>query len=165
MSSIAIADTRLGTKLIPEVVRPVIGEFIAQIGQIPSLLCVILYGSTVRNELHDESDIDVFLLFDTEHRPELGEERSMVARIAVQAAMRTDSYYDFSCVLSNLAQLETMDPGYLEHIVKEGIVIWARPELIAPLSRFAVEGQKERARADAALSSVPSGQGERSEQQ
>jgi len=146
----------LGAKVIPEAVRPVIGEFIAQIGQIPSLLCVILYGSTVRNELHDESDIDVFLLFDTDHRPEFGEESKWVAHIAVQAAMRTDSYYDFSCVLSNLAQLETMDPGYLEHIVKEGIVIWARPELIAPLSRFAVEGQEESARADAALSSEPS---------
>lgn len=30
-----------------------------------------------------------------------------------------------------------MDQGYLEHIVHEGIVIWGRPKLIAPLARFA----------------------------
>lgn len=60
--------------------RATIGEFIAEMGQIPSLLCVILYGSTVRDELREESDIDVFLLFDTEHRPELGEEAKIVAR-------------------------------------------------------------------------------------
>lgn len=137
MSSITVRDPRLGLKVIPEQVRPVIGEFIALISCIPSLLCVVLYGSTVRDELHAKSDIDVFLLFDTDHNPELGEELSMVSRICVEAAMRTDSYYDFSCVMSNLAELKTMDPGYLEHIVNEGIVIWARPQLIASLARFA----------------------------
>lgn len=141
MSSITVRDPRLGFKVIPEQVRPVIGEFIALISRIPSLLCVVLYGSTVRDELHAKSDIDVFLLFDTDHNPELGQELSMVSRICVEAAMRTDSYYDFSCVLSNVAELETMDPGYLEHIVNEGIVIWARPQLIAPLSRFADKEQ------------------------
>jgi predicted nucleotidyltransferase len=137
MPSTVISDTRLGHKLIPEEVRATIGEFIAEIGQIPSLLCAILYGSTVRDELHDESDIDVFLLFDTAHNPEFGEEVSIVARICVEAAMRTDSYYEFSFVVSNLAELETMDQDYLRHVVKEGIVIWSRPELVIPLSAFA----------------------------
>lgn len=141
MPPIAIPDTRLGHKLIPEEVRTTIGEFVAEIGQIPSLLCAILYGSTVRDELHDESDIDIFLLFNTNHRPEFGEERPTVVRIGIQAAMRTNSDYDFSFVLSNLAELETMDQDYLRHIVEEGIVIWARPQLIVPLSRFANEGQ------------------------
>jgi len=135
---------RLSHKLIPEELRATIGEFIAEIGQIPSLLCAILYGSTVRGELHDESDIDVFLLFDTDHRPELGEERSIVARICVEVAMRTNSYYDFSFVLSNLTQLETMDQGYLQHIVDEGIVIWGRPQLVVPLFAFYPETRNPR---------------------
>jgi predicted nucleotidyltransferase len=152
MPSAAIPDTRLGHKrrpepvegLIPQELRPTIGEFIAEIGQILSLLCVILYGSAVRDELHDESDIDVFLLFDTDHKPELGEESATVARICVEVATRTDSYYDFSFVMSNLAQLETMDQDYLQHVVDEGIVIWSRPQLVLPFSAFPNQSQTRR---------------------
>lgn len=141
MPSTVVSDTRLGHKLIPKEVRAIISEFIAEIGQIPSLLCAILYGSTVRDELHDESDIDVFLLFDTDHNPEFGEELSIAAQIGVAAAMRANSYYDFSFVMSNVAELETMDQGYLQHLLDEGIVIWSRPQLIAPLATIASRGQ------------------------
>lgn len=128
----------MGDKVIPKEVRAVVGEFIGQIGQLPSLLCVILYGSAARGELRDESDIDLFLLFDTDHRPELGEERRIVARICVEAATRTGSYYDFSFVLANIHQLEMMDAAYLRNVFREGIIVWARPDLVFPAGRPAL---------------------------
>ncbi len=143
MSTTAVQHPRLGDKVIPPQIRYLVEEFTSEIGRVPSLLCVVLYGSAVRNELHEESDVDLFLLFDTDHRPELGEERCMVARICVEAAMRTDSDYDFSFVMANLRDLETLDPAYLDNVFGEGIVIWARPDFASQISNVAATGDTD----------------------
>jgi predicted nucleotidyltransferase len=133
MSTVAICDTRMGHRLIPVEIRAVVEEFIHQVSKIPSLLCVVLYGSAVRGELHENSDIDVFLLFETDHRPELGEEQREVARICVDAAIHTDSFFDFSFVVANTHQLADTDPSYLHNVFHEGVILWARPDFTLSL--------------------------------
>lgn len=124
------ADSPLGDGVIPEIIRPLLGEFIAHAHAIPGLVGAILYGSAARGELHAKSDIDVLLLFDTDHDPELGEEARIAQRVGREAGGRARCPYSFSFVISDVKDLQRLDSEYLWSIAKEGIVIWSHPERV-----------------------------------
>ncbi|MBI4674144.1 MAG: nucleotidyltransferase domain-containing protein [Chloroflexi bacterium] len=132
MSDNSGADTRVGKRVIPEIIRPLLGEFIANADGIPGLVSAILFGSAVRGELHAKSDIDVLLLFDTNHDPELGDETRIAQRIGREAAARTHCPYSFSFVVSDIKELNRLDSDFLWNIASEGSVIWSRPERVLP---------------------------------
>jgi predicted nucleotidyltransferase len=128
----------VGNGLIPEIIRPLLGEFIAHAREIPGLVSAVLYGSAARGELHAKSDIDVLLLFDTDHDPELGEEARIAQRIGREAALRTRCPYTFSFVINDVKELKQLDSDYVWNAAKEGVVIWSRPECVLPLSALPI---------------------------
>lgn len=124
------SNSAVGSRVIPEIIRPLLGEFIAHADEIPGLVSAILYGSAVRGELHAKSDVDVLLLFDTDHDPELGAEATIAQQIGQTAAWRTHCPYTFSFVINDVKNLRQLDSDYLWNITKEGIVIWSRPQYL-----------------------------------
>ncbi|MCX7838472.1 MAG: nucleotidyltransferase domain-containing protein [Anaerolineae bacterium] len=133
------SNSAVGSRVIPEIIRPLLGEFIAHADEIPGLVSAILYGSAVRGELHTKSDVDVLLLFDTDHDPELGEEATIAQRIGQTAALRTRCPYTFSFVINDVKNLRQLDSDYLWNITKEGIVIWSRPQYLLGLHELPLE--------------------------
>lgn len=133
------SNSPVGVGVIPEIIRPLLGEFVAHASEIPGLVGAILYGSAVRGELHAKSDIDVLLLFDTDHDPELGEEATIAQRIGQAAALRTCCPYTFSFVINDVKNLPQLDSDYLWNIAKEGIVIWSRPQHLLGLRQLPLE--------------------------
>jgi predicted nucleotidyltransferase len=103
------------------------------------LVSAVLYGSAARGELHAKSDVDVLLLFDSDHDPELGEEAMIAQRIGQDAALRTRCPYTFSFVINDIKDLKQLDSDYVWNAAKEGIVIWSRPERVLPLPVLPVE--------------------------
>lgn len=132
-------NSPVGVKVIPEIIRPLVGEFIAHAGEIPGLVGAILYGSAVRGELHAKSDVDVLLLFDTDHDPELGEEATIAQQIGQTAALRTHCPYTFSFVINDVKNLRQLDSDYLWNIAQEGIVIWGHPHHLLGLRELPLE--------------------------
>ena len=132
-------DSPVGNGVIPEVIRPLLGEFVANASNIPGLVSAILYGSAARGELHAKSDVDVLLLFDGDHDPELGEEAQIAQRIGREAALRTRCPYTFSFVINDVKGLKQLDADYVWNAAREGIVIWSRPERVLPLPVLPVE--------------------------
>ena len=53
-----------------------------KLGEIKTLDEAVLFGSAARGEMHKKSDIDILLLFNAKHDPELREEANLVHKIA-----------------------------------------------------------------------------------
>lgn len=107
--------------------RPII-DFIDNANRIPNLVGVVLFGSAVTGEISKKSDIDMLLIFDTDHDPEVGEEAGIAQKIATEISMKHDLVHPFSFVIVNKRSLEKLDPDFLWNVCKDGIMIWGRPE-------------------------------------
>ena len=68
--------------MIPEKLKLPIIDFVSRAKEIPNLKVVVLFGSAVMGEFHKKSDIDLLLLFDTKHNPEIGKEGETAHKIA-----------------------------------------------------------------------------------
>ncbi len=103
-------------------------ELAQEIRTIPTLEAAILFGSAARGEMHKKSDVDILLIFNTGHNPEIGEEGKIVHRYA---GMIEESYKlenPFSFVFINRG--ESVDSDFLWEVAKNGIVLYCRPERI-----------------------------------
>lgn len=114
---------------IPQELYPALAHFIARAGDVPNLRAAVLFGSVVTGEFRRKSDIDVLLLFDTDHNPELGPEAEAALELGGEIAERYDLAHSFSFVMENLRD-GTLDPHFLWEVAREGIVIWADPALV-----------------------------------
>ena len=129
MSEAGATDRSLGRVNIPQELYPVLTHFIAWAGDIPNLRAAILFGSVVTGEFRRKSDIDVLLLFDTDHNPELGPEAEAALELAAEIARRYDLAHSFSFVMERLRGGD-LDPHFLWEVTHEGVVIWADPALV-----------------------------------
>ncbi len=129
MSEIGATDRSLGRMNIPQELYPALACFIARAGDVPNLKAAILFGSVVTGEFRRKSDIDILLLFDTDHNPELGPEAEATLELAAEIAERYDLAHSFSFVVENLRD-STLDPHFLWQVAREGVVIWADPALV-----------------------------------
>lgn len=118
----------MGKGMIPEELYAPIMEFVSRANEIPNLVCAILFGSVVTGEMSKKSDIDILLVFDTEHNPEVGEESKTAVKIAGQIAKKHRLDYPFSFVAVSLREKGATDVHFLWQVSREGIVIWGRPE-------------------------------------
>jgi predicted nucleotidyltransferase len=103
-------------------------DFVERAGEIPHLVAVILFGSVVKGEVSKKSDIDLMLLFDTDHDPELGEEAKIARRIASEISMKHDLKHPFSFIYFNRRNMEEIGTDFLWNVIKEGVLIWGRVE-------------------------------------
>ncbi|MFQ6102288.1 MAG: nucleotidyltransferase family protein [Anaerolineae bacterium] len=61
---------------ISQELYPALADFIARAGEVPNLRAAVLFGSTVTGEFRRKSDVDVLLLFDTDHKQPAASTRS-----------------------------------------------------------------------------------------
>lgn len=111
--------------MIQKSLQPVLVEIISKLPQIPHLTTAILYGSVVRGEFTETSDIDLMLIFDVSHNPETGGELEQAHKILGQ--IKTER--KIQIVAYNLRQ--ALDPDFLDNIAREGIIIYGRPLVIS----------------------------------
>ena len=103
-------------------------DFVDRADEIPNLVGVILFGSAVTGDISEKSDIDLLLIFDTDHNPEIGKEAKVAHRIASEISIKHDLIYPFSFVFVNKKNMKEIEPDFLWNVSKEGILIWGRPE-------------------------------------
>jgi len=114
---------------VPGELHPALAQFIAKAHRIPNLKAAVLFGSAVTGEFRRKSDVDILLLFDTDHDPEMGPEAQAALTLSAEIAAECDLAYPFSFVMENLRR-EELAPDFLWEVAREGIVIWADPTLI-----------------------------------
>ena len=78
---------------------PVI-DFVSRADEIPNLVGVVLYGSAVTGDISKKSDIDLLLLFDCDHDPELGREASIAHGISSDVSLKHDLAFPLSFVFA-----------------------------------------------------------------
>jgi predicted nucleotidyltransferase len=115
------------------------------------LLAVILFGSVARHEerpLDDScpSDVDLLVIFDTTDRLVKPYREDIFATIIDAYALHLDAPREINVLLSDRT-MRTWDSMFLDNLAREGILLYARGPLPAPLStrqslqeRFANEG-------------------------
>jgi predicted nucleotidyltransferase len=96
---------------------------------------VILFGSAAKDEMHKKSDIDIFLMFNSKDRnPEIGEDGQEVQKIAVKIEDKYRLQNPFSFVFFN--RNEPIDSDFLWEVVKDGTILYCKPELILGQKEF-----------------------------
>ena len=115
--------------MIPDELMLPIMEFIRRAGEIPNLKAAVLFGSAVDGTMTKKSDIDVLLLFDTDHNPELGDEMKVALNLSGDIAKKFDLPYSFSFVAKNLNDPKDVEPDFLWRVAEKGILIWGKPDL------------------------------------
>jgi len=114
---------------IPEDLKGAIIDFINEADKIPNLKYVVLFGSIPKGEISKKSDIDLLMLFDAEHNPEVGKEMDICLGISSKIAQKYDLAHSFSFVMKNLNDPDDIDTDFLWNISKEGTIIWGRPDI------------------------------------
>ena len=102
------------------------------------LLAVILFGSVARHEerpLDDScpSDVDLLAIFDTTDRLVKPYREEIFATIIDACALHLDAPREVNVVLSDRT-MRTWDSMFLDNLVREGILLYARGSLPAPLA-------------------------------
>ncbi len=113
-------------------VQALLDDVVAALSPLPDCVAIVLFGSAARGELHARSDLDLLVLLDVDHRPELGPESAEVSRQLVGAESRHNVPWPVSCVLAR-ADLAGLDPDFVAWIAAEGVVLWTRPDFIMRL--------------------------------
>jgi predicted nucleotidyltransferase len=115
------------------------------------LLAVILFGSVARHEerpLDDPypSDVDLLAIFDTTDRLVKPYREDIFATIIDAYAFHLDAPREVNVLLSDRT-MRTWDSMFLDNLAREGVLLYARGPLPAPLTtsqslqeRFANEG-------------------------
>ena len=88
--------------MIPEALKLPLIEFTDKANKIPNLVAVIVFGSAVTGDLSKKSDIDLLLVFDTDHNPEVGTEAKIAHEITSNISVKFDLMYPFSFVFLNV---------------------------------------------------------------
>jgi len=103
-------------------------DFVERAEEIPNLVAVVLFGSAVTGDVSRKSDIDILLLFDCEHNPEVGKESKIAHIITSDISLKHDLEHSFSLIFANRRNIKEMDPDFLWEVSREGMLVWAKPE-------------------------------------
>lgn len=114
--------------MIDEQFKLPIIDFIDRAKEIPNLVGVVLFGSAVTGDISKKSDIDIMLIFDSDHNPEIGRESEIAHRIVSDVSLKHDLAHPFSFVFVNQRNMKEIEPDFFWNVVREGILIWGRAE-------------------------------------
>jgi predicted nucleotidyltransferase len=103
-------------------------ELAGKLKPLETLEAVILFGSASRDETHEKSDINIFLLFNSPNNPETGIESRKVHQLAKIIETKNQLQHPFSFKFMN--QDENLDTDLLWEVVKDGMILYARPEIL-----------------------------------
>jgi predicted nucleotidyltransferase len=108
----------------------------------PDLLAVILYGSVARHTERaltepDASDVDLLLVFDTDdENVAIDQGYAIVHSLGLARNRHLDAPREVQVQIASRT-LGEWDPTFVEHVARDGIVLWARGPLPAPLGALA----------------------------
>jgi predicted nucleotidyltransferase len=102
------------------------------------LLAVILFGSVARHEerpLDDScpSDVDLLAIFDTTNRLIKPYREDIFATIIDACALHLDAPREVNVIVSDRT-MQTWDSMFLDNLVRDGILLYTRGSLPAPLA-------------------------------
>ena len=102
------------------------------------LLAVILFGSVARHEERPPddaypSDVDLLAIFDTTDRLVRPYREDIFATIIDACALHLDAPREVNVLLSNRT-MQTWDSMFLDNLARDGILLFARGSLPAPLA-------------------------------
>jgi predicted nucleotidyltransferase len=120
----------MGTMIIYEKFKAPLIDFIEKAKEIPNLIGVILFGSAVTGDVSKKSDIDLLLITQSDHNPELGEESSKAHRITSEISKKYDLTHPFSLTFYNLSNEKDIDSDFLWEVCKGGIMLWGNPNFV-----------------------------------
>ncbi len=100
--------------------------FVQAVRSLPTLEAVILFGSAATGEVHKKSDIDLLLLFNADHNPELGDEAKLVHARAGEIERAYKLENPFSFVFANRG--EDVDTDFLWQVARDGLLLYGKPE-------------------------------------
>jgi len=132
-------------------------DFIERAEEIHNLVGIVLFGSALSCETSKKSDIELLLIFNSDHNPEAREESEIAHRIASDIFTKYNLAHSFSFTFLNQKKTEEVGPDFLWNVAKEGILVWAKPKdifSIEPLSslepmmicRYSIKGLREKDR-------------------
>lgn len=101
-------------------------DFITQAHEIPYLESVVLFGSVLEGDVNKKSDIDLLLVFDCPHNPEIGEESKKAISIGGDITYKHNIENNFSFVVVNKKDIGDTDEEFLKKVAQEGIVVWQK---------------------------------------
>jgi predicted nucleotidyltransferase len=119
--------------VIPAEISQAVMEFALRCGEVPTLDTAILFGSTVDGSFSKKSDIDILLVFDTDGNPEVGPEAEEVHRLSGEISTEHSLSHPFSFVMYSRG--ETIDHSLLREVLRDGIVLFARPSEVLEVPR------------------------------
>lgn len=99
-------------------------DFIEKARSIPNLRGVVLFGSAVTGDVSKKSDIDLLLITQSEHNPEVGEESITAHRITSEISKKYELTHPFSLTFYNLSNKGDIEPDFLWEVCKDGIMLW-----------------------------------------
>ncbi|NOR78180.1 MAG: hypothetical protein GQ523_07140 [Methanophagales archaeon] len=114
--------------MIDERLKLPIIDFIDRAEEIPNLVGIVLFGSAVTGDISEKSDIDLLLIFDSDHNPEIGMESEIAHKIASDISLKRDLTHPFSFVFVNQRNMKEIELDFLWNVVRDGILIWGRAE-------------------------------------
>jgi hypothetical protein len=102
------------------------------------LLAVILFGSIARHEERPPedacpSDVDLLAIFDTTDRLVKPYREAIFAAVIDACALHLDAPREVNVLLSDRT-MQTWDAMFLDNIARDGILLYARGALPAPLA-------------------------------
>ncbi|HAW50119.1 TPA: hypothetical protein DCX16_04130 [bacterium] len=115
--------------IIPDKIKCAIFDFAQSAKEIPNLLSATLFGSVILGDLSKKSDIDISLLFNTGHNPELGVELKTALKIGTEIVKKYQLEHSFSFICTNLRDIGENELDFLWNVEKEGLIIWQRDNL------------------------------------
>ena len=114
--------------MIPEKLKLPLIDFVDKANTIPNLAGIIAFGSIVKGDMSKKSDIDLLLVFNINHDPEVGKEAEVAHEIASHISIKYDLPYPFSFIFVNKANMKDTESDFLWNVTKEGIIIWGKPQ-------------------------------------
>ena len=114
--------------MIPEKLKLPLIDFVDKANTIPNLVGIIAFGSVVTGDISKKSDIDLLLVFNVNHDPEVGKEAKVAHEIASHISIKYDLPYPFSFVFVNKANMKDTESDFLWNVTKEGVIIWGKPQ-------------------------------------
>jgi len=111
---------------VPGPIYAAVLAFVQAIRSLPALEAVILFGSAATGEVHKKSDIDLLLLFNADHNPELGDEAKQVHARAGEIERAYELENPFSFVFANRG--EDVDTDFLWEVARDGLLLYGKPE-------------------------------------
>ena len=105
----------------------------------PDLLAVILYGSVARHEerpleVYDPSDVDLLAVFDSDDRLlDVHQGDTLSHTLGLAYTRHLDAPREVQVMFASRT-LEEWDPTFVANVKRDGVVLYARGPLPAPLA-------------------------------